>query len=116
MEMEALIGKIFSIIRFMTFEKSYVPPQVRQIVRQWVMLIFDCVNLCCCVSLPEFKGKHGWNMNELYRDAEEYVKTLESAAEARNQTAYLGVNTRELGISPETDQLIHDSFRGVRMC
>ncbi|GLJ26066.1 hypothetical protein SUGI_0500080 [Cryptomeria japonica] len=116
MEMEALIGKIFSIIGFMTFVQSYVPPQVRQIVRQWVMRIFDSVNLYCCVSLPEFKGKHGWNMNELYTDAEEYVKTLESAAEARNLTAYRGVNARELGISPDTDQLIHESFRGVRMC
>ncbi|GLJ26065.1 hypothetical protein SUGI_0500070 [Cryptomeria japonica] len=108
MEMEALIGKIFSIIGFTTFVQSYVPPQGREIVRQWVMRIFDCVNLCYCMSLPEFKGKHGWNMKELYTDAEEYVKTLESAAEARNLTAYLGVNTR--------DQLIHDSFRGVRMC
>ncbi|XP_057823115.2 AAA-ATPase At3g50940-like [Cryptomeria japonica] len=116
MEMEALIGKIFSIIGFMTFVQSYVPPQVCQIVRQWVMRIFDCVNLYCCVSLPEFKGKHGWNMNELYTDAEEYVKTLESAAEARNLTVYRGVNARQLGISPDTDQLIHDSFRGVRMC
>ncbi|GLJ26077.1 hypothetical protein SUGI_0500210 [Cryptomeria japonica] len=113
MEMESLIGKIFSIIGFMTFVQSYVPPKVRQIVRKWVMRIFDCVN--CCVSLPEFKGKHGWNMNELYTDAEEYVKTLESAAEARNLTAYRGVNARQLGISPDTDQLIHDSFPGVRI-
>ncbi|GLJ26098.1 hypothetical protein SUGI_0500540 [Cryptomeria japonica] len=80
------------------------------------MRIFDCVNICCCVSLPEFKGKHGWNMNELYTDAEGYVKTLESASEARNLTAYRGINARELGISPDTEQLIHDSFRGVRMC
>ncbi|GLJ26110.1 hypothetical protein SUGI_0500690 [Cryptomeria japonica] len=116
MELEALIGKILSILGILTFVQSYLPPQVRQIVRQWVMRIFDSVNICCCVSLPEFKGKHGWKMNELYTDAEEYVKTLESASEARNLKAYRGINLRELGISPDTEQLIHDSFRGVRMC
>lgn len=80
------------------------------------MHIFDCVNLCCCVSLLEFKGKHRMNKNELYMDAEVYVKTLESASKARNIMTYRRVNVRDLGISPDTDQLIHDSFHGVRMC
>ncbi|GLJ26078.1 hypothetical protein SUGI_0500220 [Cryptomeria japonica] len=56
------------------------------------------------------------NNNELYTDAEEYVKTMENASKARNLMVYRCVNVRDLGISPDTDQLIHDSFHEVRMC
>ncbi|GLJ34206.1 hypothetical protein SUGI_0687510 [Cryptomeria japonica] len=67
------------------------------------------------LEIPEFKDSHGVNANDLYDAVERYLDDVEGITRTRRLSVFRARNSSNLGFCPAFDEVVEDSFRGVRL-
>ncbi|GLJ34215.1 hypothetical protein SUGI_0687640 [Cryptomeria japonica] len=114
--MEQLIAKIWSLIGLFTLLQNILPPHLHNILMDWLSSIKDYFSPPHYhMEIPEFKDSHGVNPNDLYEPVERYLNGLDGISRTRRLTVFRARNSTKLGFSPAFDEVVEDSFRGVRV-
>lgn len=114
--MDDLIAKIWSFIGLFTLLQNILPPHLRQILMDWLSSIKDYFKPSQYnLDIPEFKDSHGVNANDLYKIVERYLDGIDCVARTQRLTVFRARNSTNLGFCPAFDEVVEDSFRGVRV-
>ncbi|XP_057846651.1 AAA-ATPase At3g28540-like [Cryptomeria japonica] len=114
--MEELIAKIWSLIGLFTLLQNILPQPLHQILMQWLSSIKDYFRpRYYHLEIPEYKDSLAVNANELYYNIERYLESLDGITRARRLTVFRARNSSNLGFCPAFDEVVEDSFRGVRL-
>ncbi|GLJ34207.1 hypothetical protein SUGI_0687520 [Cryptomeria japonica] len=114
--MEQLIAKIWSLIGFFILLQNILPPNLRKILRDCLSSVKDYFSPPHYhLEIPEFKDSHGLNANDLYDVVERYLSGVDGITSTRKLSVFRARKSTNLGFCPASDEVVEDSFRGVRL-
>ncbi|GLJ34205.1 hypothetical protein SUGI_0687500 [Cryptomeria japonica] len=114
--MEKLIAKIWSLFGLFTLLQNILPQHLHKILLDWLSSIKDYFNPPHYhLEIPEFKDSYGVNANDLYDIVERYLDGVDGLIRTRRLTVFRARKSTNLGFCPASDEVVEDSFRGVRV-
>lgn len=116
-KMQTGIPQIWSLIGLFTLLLNILPPQVQELVNQWLnhcwTYIRNRFDPYYHLDIPEFNGSYGANSNEAYDNVELYLPGLDVMEGARRLTVFCSKNSNCAEFCPASEEAVVDFFKGT---
>lgn len=101
---------LISLFGFITIAKSFLPPELNDLLMKWWVKLIRPVNPYCIFHIPEVGSN---KQNDLYRVVQLHMRAAKLSKEADELVLSRDENDKEITFSLAADEVVKETYEGV---